>query len=399
MKLSSYINKIGYVYIILLFLILLDPFTLAFAFSYLLFVVVIVFKKDLFFSNVDKDFVILLFFSITYSLFNVFGENKGFQYLIIQAVFPAFFYVFGKTLILKGMSKNNIVFLLLSVTLIYSSSSLISVILDLLKGGFAQSDRTIPIIWTGEGKLATGMSGYLKYNVMIPAIIIANRKKLNLGTKGILIVLFVASLLSGFRLGSRTLVVITVFTLFLSLVIVTTKQKIGENFKLYFGLSIITLLILTFVPLDLDADYLSALGHRLNNADTSSAASAGGRTELWMDGLEKVFTQPLGWKSSHFHHNMWLDAAKVSGVIPVFFLLFNNVRSLYFLKSIFSFKGDNLGLNVIFTLYYFGSYMFFFTEPVLEGSFFTFTLFCLFQGILMGYINLYKTSNQPNLIK
>jgi hypothetical protein len=306
--------------------------------------------------------------------------------LVIQGIFPGFFYLFGKILINKKISKKQIILLLVILGVSFSLTSVISVVLNLLNGGFAQTNRLIPVFWTGAYVKATGLSGYLTYNMLILGIIISSQKIYNWLTKGILILIYIISLLCIFRLGSRTGIVLTSLTLVFAIVIVLLKQSTVKNLKFLFRLAVIGILIFNFVPLDLNADYLSTLGHRLQDPYASSSSSAGGRTKLWQNAIDNFIKYPLGWEARRYSHNVWLDVAKVGGIIPFILLIIFNFRNLYNLKTIFKFPKNNLEINVAFTLFTIGPLIYFFVEPALEGSFFVFTFFCLIQGILKGYI-------------
>ena len=96
--------------------------------------------------------------------------------------------------------------------------------------------------------------------------------------------------------------------------------------------------IINYFPINLDAEYLSTLGERLQDSKASSAASAGGRTGLWQEALSKVVAKPLGWTSDHYAHNLWLDTAKVGGVLSLVLLLWFNTLNLNNIRKILTKK-------------------------------------------------------------
>ncbi|MEL6918271.1 MAG: hypothetical protein AAFO99_11140, partial [Bacteroidota bacterium] len=75
---------------------------------------------------------------------------------------------------------------------------------------------------------------------------------------------------------------------------------------------------------------------------------------------------------------------------PLVFLLIFNIMNLVTLRNIYKLKGNNTGINTTFMLFTFATLLFFFVEPVLEGSIFAFTTYCLFQGILKAYLVQYS---------
>ena len=395
MKIYEFIKIIGLPIIFLLFIFLLDPYSLSIKAGYLLIVAITVFKGRTLILNIEKDFLMILAFSITYSLFNFFGENRGVQYLVIQATFPVFFYGLGKMLITKTkISSKSIVTLLMFIGLMYSFTSILSIVFNLIDGGFNQFKRFIPSFWTGEEIKSTTVASFLIYNSVIPAIIVANRKRFNSVTKIIWLVIFVVTILASFRLGSRTLLGISLLATLASMVYIVFKQSILDNLKLGISVLLILGIILIFVPIDANSPIFSTLGHRIKHGAGESTGTAGNRTVLWAAGLKNLFTHPLGWKSHMHHHNLWLDMAKNATFIPLIFFIINNIFCYSSIKKAFKNYSEDTGLNVTFFLIFFSTFLLFFTEPVIEGNFFSIVIYCLFQGILNGYL---KNKNELSL--
>lgn len=398
MKIFLYLKNLTLPIVFLLFLFLLDPYSLSIEAGYLLIVAITVFKGRTLIFNLDKDFLIILAFSITYSLFDFLGENRGLQYIIIQAIFPVFFYALGKMMITNTkLTNKGIIMLILIIGFIYSASSVLSIIFNLIEGGFNQYKRFIPSFWTGEEIKSTKLASYLIYNSVIPAILVANQKRFNLITKIILTAIFVITILASFRLGSRTLIGISIFTLIASMIYIVSKQNIFKNLKLIVAVIVVIAVIYIYVPFDVNSPIFSTLGHRLKHGAGESIGTAGNRTVLWADGLKNLITHPLGWKYHSLHHNLWLDMAKNGTIIPLIFFLINNVFCYLNIKKAFKILNDDIGLNITFFLTFFSTFLLFFTEPVIEGNFFSIVIYCLFYGILTGYIKNYKELSIKNL--
>lgn len=382
----NYIKTIGIPIVFLLLFFLIDPYGWAIEAGYLMVLSLLLFKGKKLFYAIDKDFLVIFFFSATYSIFVYFGNNKGIQYLIIQTLFPAFFYVLGKFLIIPKLKNKHLVLVLIFVGFIYSITIILSTYKNLAIGGFLQTDRFIPSFWNGSEIKATKAASYLIYTSVFPAIIVANRKRLNLLEKLVISTFFVLSLVASFRLGSRTLIVISIVSLLAALLYIFWKQNLKDNLKLVISLAIIAIALYIYVPFDLDSPVFSTLGHRLQNPDAvENTATAGNRTELWADGLENLFKSPLGWKYHMNHHNLWLDIAKEASFIPLLFFLVHNVLTYFNLKELFKNSKGDIGLNVTFLLYILSTYLLFFTEPVIEGNFFSIVFYCLIVGVLKRY--------------
>ena len=334
----------------------------------------------------DWDFVFLSFFSISYALFYAVELKSGVQFIFIYALFPGFFYLLGKYLMVDGIRPRQIVVLLFSLGFIFSLSSLISVLINLREGGFAQLSREIPNFWNGKATKATLMAAYLTFNMTLPIIFLIRKPKTPILLQLIGGVIFIASLLSVFRLGSRTQLVICVLAIVLSLLFVIPRQSFKTNVQLFFFILLLSAIVLKFVPLNLDADYFSVLGSRLQNSDNTG--SAGGRTSLWMNAIENLFVHPFGWQGPNvrYAHNLWLDVARYAGLVPFFLLIVFTLRSLKNTVEAVRKAPKELLLNntiIVFTL---SCMLIFFVEPIMEGLFFLFTVYCLFQGIINAYL-------------
>lgn len=393
MTFKAYLVDTGYVIIGLLILHLMNPFDMAHIFGYLLIVIFALSQQNRIVANLDFDFVLLLLFGITYSLFDSLGENAGFQYLMMQAIFPAFFYIVGKILIRKELTHKNVLILILLLIFSLAITSLISVIGDLARGGFTQTGRLIKNFWTGNGTKATQFANYLIYCMALPPILITMRKNYKLIYLLLFILLYLTALICIFRLGSRTAFFIAIITFLIGFLLLFSQQNIIESVKLTLALAIIGFIILYFFPINVESEYFSTLGHRLQSENTSSASSAGGRTVLWTETLKNFYKYPLGgWNARRHAHNLWLDIGRVAGVIPLIFLIFFNIKNVFNIRSLYQLPKtkNSLGVNMMFTLFSLSALISFFVEPILEGAFFAFTFYCLLQGTLKGYIDNFK---------
>ena len=382
---STYLRQIGFIYLIPFVLYLIDPFGKGFLFGYILILALLLNGKKLI-PYLDKDFVFLSFFAFSYALFYALDRSSGVQMIFIYAFFPGFFYLFGKYLAIPQLTMGHFVLLFFCIGFVFSFSALISVVLNIRTGGFAQLSREIPMVWNGEPKKATLMSAYLTFNMCIPIVYLIKQRKIPFLLQVLAGFIFLASLLSVFRLGSRTQLVITVLAIVISLFFVVPRQSVKANIKLFFFLVLMVALVLKFVPLNLDADYFSVLGSRLQ--DSKNTASAGGRTELWSQALENLLSHPLGWRGPHVRHahNLWLDVARYAGLIPFFLLLIFTVHSLRNTYKTIRKNPHELLLNTTILIFTLAALLIFFVEPVMEGLFYLFTVYCLFQGIINQYL-------------
>lgn len=390
-KISQYFRYNGFILSFLLVAYLVNPYNLNFIIGYPIVALILV-KKEFLLRNLDADFLILLIFSLTYGMFYSFDAKGGFQYIVIYSVFPPVFYLFGKFLFKNLPTKENIVQLLFILGFLFSLTALISVLLNFLTGGFGQLDRSLPNLWTGNPVPATIMGSYFSLNMCLPAILIADQGRLKFIYKIIAAMIFVLSLICVIRLGSRTQLGIMLITSFIALVYVIPRQSFKRTSLLFLALALATFYIYSNVSFDYDQDWLSTFAGRMEKKGAEDIASGGGRTQRWAKSLEYLFKKPFGWKTEEFGHahNLWLDVLMVSGVIPFVLLIIYMGKSLIKIRQFIKLPTNSLEVNVMVLVYGLAFFLVFMVEPIFEGIFELFTIFCLYMGIL----NKYRTPNR-----
>ena len=387
----KYATNIGWVVMGLFLFFLLDIGNYGYIGGYLLFVIIYA-KKEFILGNLDIDFLLIVIFSVIYSLFSILSPPFYIQNVLFFGLFPPLFYLLGKYFVQKTPSLKLLYQALLLVGFLYSFSALVSVLLNLLQGGFIQFDRSIAMFWGGNTRTATLMAAYLTFNMCIPAIVLTSKDRLTQVQKIVCLVIFVLSLLCVFRLGSRTQLVIFLITLLTSILFVVPKQSIGQNVRLAVTLMLTVGLIYLYVPLDLDSEYLSVLGDRLQGNYAGSIDSAGGRTEKWAKSLNNLFNKPLGWDVEEFghSHNLWLDVARINGLLPLLFLLIFTFRTWANTKKAIDLNKGEISFNTLILSFTLAANLLFFVEPVTEGLFSIFLIYCFFQGAIKKYLLVLK---------
>ncbi|MBD1262680.1 hypothetical protein HZY62_18940 [Maribacter polysiphoniae] len=391
--LLTHINSIGFLVLGLLILYLLNPFNYGYAIGFILVAFVVV-QGQFLSQNMDMDFFLLSLFSIIYALFYSFvaeSSGQGKQFIVIYAATPPFFYLLGKFL-LRNRLKPKIIFLLLfSVSFIFSLSALISVLLNFSEGGFTQLERNIPMFWNDMPVSATAMGAFLTFNMCIPALLISSQAKKGVLFNLIAVIIFILSLICAIRLGSRTQLGVFLITTLLSLFYIFPKQSIKKNMILIGVLGIVIFYVLSRVSFDVEADWLTSFSNRIGKG-SSDIASGGGRTERWSKSIQYLFKKPLGWDVNEFgySHNLWLDVLRVSGFIPFFLLIIYSIRSFNQIKKTITLKPKFIALNAQILIYSIAFFLLFMVEPIMEGIFSSFVLFCLFKGVINKYYTNFK---------
>lgn len=380
-------NTFKFLLILLAAIFCLDPFNFGFVAAYCVTILLLLnFKNTV--AEFDRLAFLFLLFSIIYSLFYTFNAEHGTQFIFLYALVPISFYLVGKIIYSykeKTYSKS-LILILMGVFL--SIEALLSVGADIVKNGFVTLQRDVPSIWTGELQTATNVASSFALNMSIPAIIILGFSSFKKKFRWVFpIIFFVLSITCVLRLGSRTQLALVIFSIVVALIYKFRKQSAKQNILLFVVIFIIVNLALGYLNLSEDSDAFSAYADRMDSK-THGVGTAGGRLQRWTASIDMMFQKPLGWsvEETGYAHNLWLDATRVGGLISLIILLMISTRffrATYKLlagrKSINLLDGQLLIYCVIFALS-------FFVEPILDGYFILFALFCLMLGFISVHL-------------
>jgi hypothetical protein len=357
---------------------LINPMEYGFIFGYCAIVFLLLIRPSI--NLINNTTTLLLCFSVCYALFYSFNLKLGTQYIFIYALLPLTFYAIGK-LSVTYFDRKNLFPLIVLYSFLFALPSLFSVLLEIKEKGFATIKRDVPNLWSGEYENATLTAGFFALNMSIPAILIftirQNKRVFNI----LLISIFIITLLCVLRLGSRTHLAITLLTMVAGLIYLTSRQSPLKNFLLLFSLFIIVNIGFSYLSFDKDSDLISAYADRMDSK-TNGAASAGGRSGRWMDSLEYLVKDPLGWELEEFgySHNLWFDVGRVGGTISFILLVLFTFKCL---SILYKFMKTNKKETITPVLFVFSTafYLLFFVEPVFESFFQIFVFYCFICGL------------------
>ncbi|MCL6266232.1 O-antigen ligase family protein [Flagellimonas myxillae] len=381
------IRNIGLPFVALFFLYLLNPFGLNIMIGYVLAALMVIHREFLV-RNLDTGLLLLFLFSITYAAFFSFEPLAGKQFIVIYMLVPSTFYLMGKYFVEKT-SKNysTLIWMLLLTSIVFSITGILSVVTVLNQLGFTEVDRNLPNYWTGQITPATKMGAYFALIMCIPAVLVPKIKKVNLVVRVLLLLLFVISVVCVLRIGSRTQLGIFLITLLMSLFYIMPRQSLRRNlfmFAMFFGL---VFYIGSTVSFDLDQDWLSAFAGRMEDNGSGDLASGGGRTERWVKSMEYLFVKPLGWSEHEFGHahNLWFDVLRIGGFLSFFLLIGFTTNAFLAARKAIKKNKKAYALNNQILCYTICFALLFTVEPIMEGTFDFFAVFCFFIGAVKKY--------------
>ena len=126
----------------------------------------------------------------------------------------------------------------------------------------------------------------------------------------------------------------------------------------------------------------------LERFQDDDVGSGGYRTELSMDVVNKLSESPWGGlEYMPYAHNMWLDCARVAGLVPLLLLLLITVLYIRSMWRVYKLRIDDSGYNEIMVIMGAALFVYMNVEPILEGAPLIFAFFAVFLGILRGHTN------------
>ena len=388
---------------ILLFLLLvflLDPFSKGILVLYLL---IIYFFTKLHFLhyNLDGKGFLLFLFSILYALFYYNNPVGGQQMTIFYAFAPFTFYIIGRYFSITYRSESILYFLFLFLAIAYSVLPAISILKHIIENGFG-SNRNLTLIWDNSQEFsATIIAAHFTLNMSSLGIIFAHQPStFESKIKIIMLTAFFISLFCIFRVASITQLLVTTLTFILAVVYLISYLPGFRKINLLLMIAVAVFAFILIYSLISDSALFNTFHER--NSDRQYVLSGSGRTTLWLLSIGNVFSRPSGWSDSEmvgYAHNLWLDVSRVAGILPFLTIILFTTICISMVYHIVINTPENHFFNTTILTYFGGFMIVFFVEPIMEGFFTFFLIFCVFIGILSGYDDNRKFKCKRSLLK
>ncbi len=380
--------KKEFLFLLLLLVFFLDLYEKGYYMCFILALYFFTIKFTFLVSSLDKLGIILVLFSLTYSVFYIINTDDRTSIILLYAIAPITFYGIGKYFSMNYSSYNVYFFLFLFFSLGFSFIPAISIIYQIIENGFT-GERDVRLLTRVEVSGATLLGSYFTMNMSsIGPIFVKSEKRLVNRIKLISLGAFIISLLCALRVASRTQLIIAFTSILVTISYLMLKQSFSKNIRLLF--IIVIALTVTFFSVSSDSAFLNILNQRNNSEEQLMGAN--GRTELWGESLKNLTTKPFGWEMSgyasyisEYSHNLWLDVDRVAGIIPFIFLLLFTILCIALAIKTLKIAPLNLYFNTTVIVWFIGFMAVFFVEPIIEGNYALFLIFCLFIGLLSGY--------------
>lgn len=339
----------------------------------------------------------LIIFTILYAAFSYI---YGFLSLFAAITFifmPVSLYFTGEYVIKKEPRDKLTFFYVYLVIFSFFVFGILSIGKTVYYDGFSNlllSTRSVYTPWNDIRFNATNIGAYFTMSLSLLGFIVSFQDKGRMmGIKMLSILIFVLSIISVLLLGNRTGVIIASIS-FMAVYFVYVFYGSKQNNKVTATIIIIITFLLIIYAIQSN---ILGVGEKLLGSTLVIRLSEGNlfediRFNAWQAAFSGLFEYPFGGKQAYiqlnYAHNLWLDVGYTAGIVPfIFFLIFSFLAFKHFVKLIKS-KETPIELKTLLTGVYVSLFINFFVEPILEGYFVHFTMFCFIVGITSKYVRL-----------
>lgn len=255
--------------------------------------------------------------------------------------------------------------------------------------------RSVFDFWTGNRYSPTLQSVYFTAAVGVGAWLIQGQKKTY---KVLGIAILAVSLLNALLTSTRTALVMVGIAVVCT-ILLNNKIHLWKRVFVILTVCLCAIAIYTTDTFNIKTIYeQSNMAARLSS-DGGLSFTQTGRFDLAKQVLGSLWTHPFGNAALKYGHNLWIDVARLTGVIPFVFLIMYTISIIRTLVGLNKHAGIDKNTKLLFNIVYFLTLVNFCTEPILEGIFFVFVRFCIINGALRSlWFNLKHENTSYNRI-
>lgn len=188
--------------------------------------------------------------------------------------------------------------------------------------------------------------------------------------------------------ASRTLIFLTMIIFFVGILIYQCNEANFLIAMMKTSAIIIVFVFVTMFAIWIDLFHVqewfteSSLGMRMTLYKNSGASIVHNARWRYTSDILRLLPSNLlgGMDYPHYAHNLWVDVAKDAGVIPFVLYVVFAVLSVRNGFKVLIDRKVTLYDKMVFVPVLLGLFLVFFTEPVVQGSPITFTIFCFIVG-------------------
>lgn len=343
-------------------------------------------------KEIDIMFFLILSYSVIYAIYAYLNGyfDGAFGNIFFQSLYPPLFYLLGKWLV-KTNGIDAIYWIFLILIGFIAIPVFIDVINDIKANQFINPKRLIERVDGSTANSATNLGIRISLTVACVGVIMG--KCFFFIERFFTIVFFAISILGiicVIHLINRTgliLAGVSMILVFILNIKALSKKKIV--------LLIFSLLVLSvvYIPNVQSFSDVENAYQKRNDEGEETATTAGGRTALWVMGLENLYKKPFGvtkTERSYYSHNYWLDTNMNGGIIAFIILLIITYKHIS--NSIYVIREFRPGLlrTLVITCNV-GFFLSGAAEPLMEGFMAYVFLLFFFIGMVCGFKNSIET--------
>lgn len=319
-------------------------------------------------TRMDRaGWLLVLYCALYVALSGINGFEYTYHTLMLWLIAPPFFYYYGKRITDVCDTERDLLYVWFIILLCYALDVVIVGVNGIASSGSFIADARTLALYEGQDFSATQLGLRLNIGMVgLPIALLVADKRLKL----LYTLLTCFSVMIVVYLMNRTGLVILLLCLG---AIVVMKSFSDKRFAIVALLAIVAVVGLLYMS-DFNDWSVTQMYQARNEQEGLEA-----RSSRWSEHINYLLSHPLGWArygEVYYVHNMWLDIARISGLLP--FVLLVGLTINFFVKAVrdavkYKMVQDYfiLGLNICF----FASC---FVEPILGGT--HFMLYCLLWG-------------------
>lgn len=338
-------------------------------------------------QQIDSNFKLLLLFGLSYSFIDFLNTGSiSYAYNVLPVINFPIVYLIGK-MIADNNTHDQQISTLWIFAIAMAFLTMLSTYVSFLEDGFALIGRDLKLIGysSGNGEILYSATGL--YSKLLPLTIFTSFLFLPTSRKirWLYFVFACLAFVCCLRLQSRSAIYVTT----VALVIPFLFGGKGHFANKIIGVAFIVCLI-SYVLSHFSEDLMIIDRFQNNNAFDNEGQDS--RMDLSMKTLDNLLSYPFGGlKTNRYAHNLWIDSARVSGWIPVFFLIAITLKWIKTTIQFYRHKEIDECYRKFVVVVSICLFMYFNTEPILEGAAMLFTFFCLYLGMINKSLKKYNS--------
>lgn len=331
---------------------------------------------------VSKNLIILICFSVTYYLISMLYEIDVSKTSIACILS---FYIGMMLIETSKIPEKTIIKYTYSIAIGFFIHAMANYIINI-----GTQDRNTIDIWTNvkrsatlQATMLTMVMGSSFYSLFIV------KKKLH---KFIMLSCIILSLLYNLILGTRTLIIVSIVSFIFSCMIfivfyIKKGAVILKNAKILLSTIVIILLIYNSNFMGIKEEIKDTkLLRRINKPYSTQEADINRMKTIFVS-FNNIFNYPIGGNTKKvgnlkYAHNMWLDVAKQSGIIPFTLLLLFSIINLWKCIKILRSREFSVETKVFLVGIYSAVLLNMSVEPIIQGEPLFFIMFCNIAGMV-----------------